>query len=95
MPDPDSFSSYAEALGALSTVENRQREALRKAVESSAATETQAKAQLADQQRIYDRAARDARHAEDLLADLRTMLGLPQAPRAAPRPAAGMPPPLV
>lgn len=94
MSSPDRFDSYVEALNALSTVEHRHRDALRKAVESAAAAEDRAKAQRADQQRMYDRAGQDARDAERLLAELRSMLGLPP-PTAAPTPQAGGSPQLM
>jgi hypothetical protein len=91
----DRFTAYVEALNALSTVEPRQRDALRRAIESAAAAEDEAKAQLADQQRMYDRAGQDAQDAERLLADLRSMLGLTPAAAAGPTPEAGIPPQLV
>lgn len=95
MSSDDRFGGYVEALSALSTVEQRQREALRKAIESAAATEDEAKAQLADQQRMYDRAGQDAQDAERLLADLRSMMGLTPAATTAPTPQVGTPPHLV
>jgi hypothetical protein len=88
------FANYAEALAALSTVEARHREALRKAVEASAATENQAKSEMANQQRMYDRAGKDAIEAERHLAELRTMLGIRRDTLPGSSPSAGMPPPL-
>jgi hypothetical protein len=95
LSESDLFGSYVEALNALGTVENRQRDALRKAVEGATAIKERAKAQMAEQQRMYDQAGKDANDAERLLADLRSMLGLAQAVTAAATPQAGTPPQLV
>lgn len=95
MSNDEPYDNYVEALSALSAVENRQRDALRKAVEASTAAENRAKSLLADQQRMYDRARQDALDAERLLAGLRSMLGLPREANAASSPRPGTPPRLV
>jgi hypothetical protein len=95
LSDSDLFSRYVEALSALSSVESLQRDALRKAVESANAVETQAKTQMADQQRMYDRTSRDAHDTERLLAELRSMLGTAATPPIALTPPTGTPPQLV
>lgn len=91
LTDTDGFGTYVEAVNALSVLENRQREALRKAVETSTATQAKAKEQMADQQRMYNRAGQEIRHAEGLLVEMRTMLGLPGTSSAKPTPQAGTP----
>ena len=92
MSSEDPFEQYVEALKAVTTVEDRQRTALRKAVESSAAAEAEAKAQMADQGRLYDNARRQATDAEGRLAELRTTLGITQeASKAADSPAGRAP----
>lgn len=95
MADMDEFGRYVEALNALCMVEDRQRQALRRAVEASTATRQQARAQMADQQRMYDRAGKEVRRAESLLDELRNMLGQPRPPSTTATPQAGMPPPFV
>jgi len=90
----DLFATYAEALGTLGSVEARQRDALRKAVESAATAEAKAKQQLSDQQRMYDRAGRDAQAAERRLAQLRSLLGVAASPLVAAAAHDGEPPSL-
>ena len=77
LTDSKLYENYIEAVTALSTIEHRQREALRKAVETATSAEGEAKTHVANQQRMYDRALRDALDAERLLAELRSMLGVP------------------
>lgn len=95
MSSDELYRNYVEALSALSAVEARHREALRKAVEAAAAAESRAKTEMADQQRMYDRAGRDALEAERLLTELRLMLGHARGEQPAPTPSAGAPPQLV
>ncbi len=78
MPNDEKFRTYVEALTELSDLDNKHRSALRCAVEASAAADDRAKARLADQQRMYDRAKRDALDAERALTGVRSMLNLPQ-----------------
>ena len=77
MSESSDFDLYAEALVALSGAASRQREALRKAVESSSTSKATAKAQMADQARMFDRAGQEALEAERSLAEIRRMLGQP------------------
>jgi hypothetical protein len=90
----DEFSQYVEALNALSSVHNRQRDALRKATEAAGAVQNRARAALADQQRMYDKAGRDAADAERALGELAKVLRVP-VPTPGPIPAAGTPRQLV
>lgn len=80
MTNTPEFSQYVEALTVLATVNDRRRDALRKAVESAAAAESQAKSKIVDQQRMYARAARDIDAAERALAELRSVGGFPSGP---------------
>ncbi|WP_250281899.1 hypothetical protein [Frankia sp. CiP1_Cm_nod2] len=93
MADNDLFAQYAEALNTLGSVDNRRRDALRRAVETATAAENKARTRRADQQRMYDRAAKDADDADRLLSDLRCVLGLPDAVVSAGTPRSGTPRP--
>lgn len=95
MSSNDLFDSYVEALNALSSVESHRRDALRRAVETASATKDRAKTQMADQQRMYDRAGKDVQDAERLLAELRSMLGMTRPVVTAPNPHERTPPQLV
>lgn len=94
MPDQSLYSEYVEALSALSSVDNLQRGALRKAVEGASTEEQRARTAMATQQRMYDQAGREADHAEHLLDELRATLGVPKATTDA-NPEAGTPEPLL
>lgn len=76
MTETPEFLRYLEALTVLATVDDRQREALRKAVEGAAADEDRARARISEQQRMYDRASRDIEAAERAIQELRTICGL-------------------
>ena len=93
MPSQSRYAEYTEALSALSSVDSLQREALRKAVEDATAAEEQARTAMAAQQRMYDRAGKDADEANRLLDEVRTMLAAPRS-TIAPGPRAGDTPPL-
>lgn len=93
MTDATAFAQYVEALTVLATVDDRRCAALRKAVEDAAATESQAKAAIADQQRMYVRAARDIDDAERALVELRSVGGFPSEPVPAAEPASHESPP--
>lgn len=91
----ETYDRYIEALSALATVDARQSQALRKAVEASNAAEAQLAHQHAEQQRMYDKAAKDADEAAQSLEDLRALLGLPPWSQPAQTPHSGTPPTLV
>lgn len=88
MRSEDLFSNYVEALVALHSLDRRQRDALRNAIERSAKAQEQVKTTVADQQRMYDRVARDADAAGLALDRLRAALGASAAngPASSPRP---------
>lgn len=94
MADADPFDQYVEALSGLATVDGRRRDALRKAVESAGAAGDQAKARTDAQQRMYDRAAKDAADADRVLEELREMLGTPRVEAVSPSAPADPPPTL-
>lgn len=94
MSDDELYGNYLEALRALGTAPDRQREALRKAVADAAAVTDRSRTQLAGQQRNFDRAGKDVQEAERLLAELRSMLGLRPAAPPAPARSVGDPPQL-
>lgn len=79
-----SYGESVEALTVLETVDGLQREALRKAVHEAGAAQQQARTAVAAQQRMYDRASREADEAERLLSELRVALGL-ASPAVTPR----------
>lgn len=94
MTETDPFGEYAEALSALATVEERERGALRKAVETAGAAGDQAKTRISDQQRMYDRAAREVAEVDQLLVELHEMLGVSRAGADPPSQPTGPPPAL-
>jgi hypothetical protein len=95
LPYDEDFDHFVEALAALATIDKRHRDALRRAVELSAESEELARVQVADQQRMYDQAERDALGAQRLLAELRSVLGLSEAVDPTETPLSGNPPQLV
>lgn len=77
MTNGQDFTDYIEAVSAFATIEDRRREALRKAVEQSTAEREQASLQISNQQRMYQRAARDLGNTEDALIQLGSVGGFP------------------
>lgn len=71
----DGYSQYAEALAVLSSIDQRRRDALRKAVESAAAEENEVKSRIADQQRMYVRTGRDIDDVQKALAEISALFG--------------------
>lgn len=84
MSELDPYAPYADALRALSSAEDRRRAALRKAVEAAGDAAVKAETRMADQQRVYDRANRDATAAEGHLAEVSSILGPPPSPTTSP-----------
>ena len=76
MPNDEHFRIYIEALTELSDLDQKHRSALRSAVDASSAAERRAKERTADQQRMYDRAKRDAQEAEQALVAVKSSLNL-------------------
>lgn len=96
MPDDTAFDVYAEALRALDSMDSRQRDAVRRSVEAVAEAKNAAKKRLADQQRMFDRAAADAGDAERLLLALHATLGVsPRSSAPTPTTQSGTAPTLV
>jgi len=71
------YEQYAEALAALQTVDARRKAALRAAVESASQAENEAKSQMANQQRMYNRAGTELLETERTFSELQSLLGAP------------------